>query len=48
MYMLDSDGTPFSMFEGHGYFLYLLQVIISAILLIYTILYIFEKTEEIR
>lgn len=39
MYMLDSDGTPFSMFEGHGYYLYLLQVIISAIILI-TIWYI--------
>lgn len=27
MFMLESDGTPFSMFEGHGYALYLIGVI---------------------
>ncbi len=27
MFMLNSEGTPFSMFEGHGYFIYLLGVI---------------------
>jgi len=27
MYMLNADDTPFSMFEGNGYFLYLLGVI---------------------
>jgi hypothetical integral membrane protein (TIGR02206 family) len=27
MFMLRSDGTPFSMFEGHGYFLYLVGVV---------------------
>jgi len=27
MYMLNGDGTPFTMFEGNGYFLYLLGVI---------------------
>ena len=27
MYMLDADGTPFSIFEGHGYAVYLIGVI---------------------
>jgi hypothetical integral membrane protein (TIGR02206 family) len=27
MFMLESEGTPFSIFEGHGYFLYLAGVI---------------------
>lgn len=27
MFMLESEGTPFSIFEGHGYFVYMLGVV---------------------
>ncbi len=31
MFTLNGDGTPFEMFEGNGYFMYLMHVILSAL-----------------
>ncbi len=35
MFMLDSEGTPFSIFEGHGYLLYLVGVILTATMMMF-------------
>lgn len=51
MFMLESDGTPFSMFEGHGYFIYLLGVIVLAFVLTliwYVPFFIYHRKKHIK
>lgn len=49
MFMLNSDGTPFSIFEGHGYLLYLTGVILLSLSIMcvwYLPFYIYHKRKK--